>query len=90
MLRASLNKSLSCVIVNKKGWVYVYESPAFSVIPIGKATEDNAQYQVEDRGDYRKQEYGTYPDFLTSSFKQLDVLVSVSFSVDMGRNSRPS
>jgi len=56
----------------------------------GKATEDKTQYQEEDRGDYPKQEYGTYPDFLTRSFKQLDVLVSVSFSVDIGRNTRPS
>ena len=41
----------------------------------GKATEDNTQYQGEDRGDYREQGYGTYADFLTTSFKHLDVLV---------------
>jgi hypothetical protein len=56
----------------------------------GKATEDNTQCQRENQRDYRNQESGTYADFLTSSLKQLDVLISASFSVDMGKTNRPS
>ena len=55
-----------------------------------KATEENAQYPGEDRGDYRGQETGTHSDFLATGLRQLDGLIWDSLYVDMSKSNRPS
>ncbi len=41
-------------------------------------------------GDYRRQVAGGYSKFLATGFHSPDALISDSFSLDMGRRSRPS